>query len=68
MILMISCAYLTSKQVSEYIIMYIYIYIYIYIYNIENYSCPSVCLSITGGQWKRFDLETKETVSLAIER
>ena len=64
MILMISCAYLTSKQVSEYIIMYIYIC------NIENnnYSCPSVCLSVTGGQWKRFDLETKETVSPAIER
>ena len=27
-----------------------------------------VCLSITGGQWKLFDLKTQEAVSLAIER
>ena len=28
---------------------------------------PSVCLSVTGGQRKRFDPETQEAVSLAIQ-
>ena len=32
------------------------------------YSCLSVCLSVTGGQRKRFDCETQEAVHLAIER
>ena len=27
----------------------------------------SVCQSVTGGQWKRFDLKTQDAVSLAIE-
>ena len=38
----------------------------------ENYSCPSVCLSVcpsvTGGHRKRFDPEKQEAVSLAIEQ
>ena len=38
-------------------------------YNIQNYSCrPSVCLSVMGGQRKRFDLKIQEAVYLAIER
>ena len=32
------------------------------------YSCVSVRPSITGGQRKRFDPETQDAVSLAIER
>ena len=36
-----------------------------------NYSCvsvrPSVRPSVTGDQWKRFDLETQDAVSPAVE-
>ena len=30
--------------------------------------CPSVCLSVTGGHWKQFDLEASVAVYLAMER
>ena len=30
-------------------------------------TCVSVHLSITGGQWKRFDLETQDAATLPIE-
>ena len=33
---------------------------------VSSYSCPSVCLSVTEGQQKRFDLDTQDAVSLAI--
>ena len=34
---------------------------------LSYYKIRVVCLSITEGQWKRFDLEAQEAVSLAIE-
>ena len=34
---------------------------------ISNFSCVSVRPSVTGGQRKRFDLETQDAVSLAVE-